>query len=52
MVGSIFFACSIVRTYSACSAVISGSNGKPGVVVIIRTAKLGIVPSGYDSLLG
>ena len=42
MVGRIFFAHSIVRTYAACSAVISGSYGKPGVVVIVRTAKLGL----------
>ena len=42
MVGRIFFARSIVRTYAACSAVISGSNGKPGVVAIIRTAELGL----------
>ena len=42
MVGRIFFARSIVRTYAACSAVISGSNGKPGVVAIVRTAELGL----------
>ena len=42
MVGRIFFARSIVRTYTACSAIILGSNGKPGVVAIVRTAKLGL----------
>ena len=42
MVGRIFFAHSIVRTYVACSAVISGSNGKPRVVAIVRTAELGL----------
>ena len=40
MVGRIFFERSIVRTYTACSAVISGSNGKPGMVAIVRTAEL------------
>ena len=40
VVGRIFFADSIVQTYSACSAVISGSNGKSGVVVIVRTTEL------------
>ena len=42
MVGRIFFARSMVRTYAAWSAVISGSHGKPGVVAIIRTAELGL----------
>ena len=42
MVGRIFFAHSIVRTYAACSAVISGSNDKHGVVAIVRTAELGL----------
>ena len=41
MVGRIFFARSIVRTYAAFSAVISGSNSKPGVVAIVRTVELG-----------
>ena len=41
MVGRIFCARSIVRTYAASSAVIYGSNSKPGVVAIIRTAELG-----------
>ena len=65
MVGRIFFARSIVQTYVACSAIISGSNGKLGVVAIKRTtelglplgawqlgSELGIVPSGCGSLLG
>ena len=33
-----------MRTYTARSTVISGSNGKPGVVAIVRTAKLGLPP--------
>ena len=37
-----FFARSIVRTYAACSVVISGPNGKPGVVAIVRTVELGL----------
>ena len=37
-----FFAHSIVRTYVACLVVISGSNSKPGVVAIVRTAELGL----------
>ena len=37
-----FFAHSIVRTYAACSAIISGSKGKPGVVAIVRIAELGL----------
>ena len=40
MVGRIFFACSIVQTYAACSAIISGFNDKPGVVAIVRIAEL------------
>ena len=42
MVGRIFFARNIVRTYAAWSAIISGSHGKPGVVATIRTAELGL----------
>ena len=42
MVGRIFFAHSIVRTYAAWSAVISGSHSKPGVVATVRTAELGL----------
>ena len=42
MVGRIFFACSIVRTYATWSAVISGSHGKPRVVATVRTAELGL----------
>ena len=42
MVGRIFFARSIMRTYAAWSAVILGSHGKPGVVATVRTAKLGL----------
>ena len=42
MVGRIFFARYMVRTYAAWSAVISGSQGKPGVVAIVRTAELGL----------
>ena len=40
MVGRIFFAHRIVQIYAACSAVISGSNNKPGMVAIVRTAEL------------
>ena len=42
MVGRIFFARSIVRTYAAWSVVNSGSHGKHGVVATIRTAELGL----------
>ena len=31
-----------MRTYAACLAVISGSNGKPRVVAIVCTAELGL----------
>ena len=42
MVGRIFFACSIVRTYATWSAVISSSHGKPRVVATVYTAELGL----------
>ena len=42
MVGRIFFALSIVRTYAAWSVVISSSHGKLGVAATVRTAELGL----------
>ena len=42
MVGRIFFALSIVRTYAAWSAIISGSHDKPRVATTVRTAELGL----------